>query len=211
MQVEDNRMPAKRRKSGDKGRCKDRRIPIAIGIVIASVAVLGLVIPMSAMRFENHDSFCASCHTQDETTFFQRSTSAAPTDLASFHSGKGAARCIDCHSGAGIVGRYVALTYGATDLISYFSGHYPQPAIQETPIGDSNCTKCHRTVFDNSDFSNHFHAFLPQWQSVDSRNAASCVDCHISHDTLNDAGVAFLDRNAATTICQKCHAVAGQG
>ena len=169
------------------------------------------MIPVGAMQFENHDGFCASCHTEGETTFFQRATSASPVDLASFHAAKSAARCIDCHSAPGIIGRYVALTYGASDLISYFSGHYPQPAAQDTPIGDGNCTKCHAEVLTNADFSNHFHAFLPKWQALDPANAARCVDCHVSHDTTNDAGASFLNRSTTTQWCQRCHAFAGQG
>jgi predicted CXXCH cytochrome family protein len=204
-------VPAKRLRNSAKSRRVDRRTQIIAGAGIAALALFGLVVPMGAMQFENHDSFCASCHTEGETTFFRRATSPAAADLASFHELKSAARCIDCHSAPGIVGRYVALTYGATDLVSYFSGHYPQPATQDTPIGDGNCTKCHSAVLANGDFNNHFHAFLPKWQTVDPKNAARCVDCHVSHDTTNDAGAAFLNQSVTTQICAKCHAFAGQG
>ncbi|MFN2118859.1 MAG: NapC/NirT family cytochrome c [Anaerolineales bacterium] len=188
-----------------------RRAQILVGAGIAAVVLFGLIIPVGAMQFENHDSFCASCHTEGETTFLRRSNATAPVDLASFHAGRSAARCIDCHSAPGIVGRYITLTYGATDLISYVSGHYPQPAVQDTPIGDGNCTKCHADVLTNTDFNNHFHAFLPKWQALDPKNAARCVDCHASHDTTNDAGASFLNRSVTTEWCQKCHAFAGQG
>lgn len=181
------------------------------GAVLAAFALFGLVIPIGAMQFENHDSFCASCHTEGELTFFKRVTSASAVDLASFHAQRAITRCIDCHSGPGIVGRYIALTYGASDLVSYFSGHYAQPAVQDTPFGDGNCTKCHADIYANQDFSNHFHAFLLRWQSLDPANAGRCIDCHVSHDTTNDAGAVFLDQNAAAPVCQKCHAFAGQG
>ncbi len=166
---------------------------------------------MGAMQFENRDGFCASCHTEGEMTFFKRSLSSVAVDLASFHAMQGATRCIDCHSGPGLIGRYVTLTYGASDLVSYFRGHYAQPAVQDTPLGDGNCTKCHADIFSNQDFNNHFHAFLPRWQSLDPANAARCVDCHLSHDTTNDAGAVFLDQGATAPICQKCHNFAGQG
>ena len=191
----------------------NRRIQIIAASVIVAFIVFGLVIPLSAMQFENHDSFCASCHTEGEFTFFNRSLvqASVATDLASFHAAKKAARCIDCHTGPGIIGRYGGLMAGASDLVSYFGGHYPQPAVQDTPLGDGNCTKCHADVLTKTDFNNHFHAFLSKWQALDPQNAAHCADCHLSHDTTNDAGAVFLNQNAATAICQKCHQFAGAG
>jgi len=181
------------------------------GASIAALVVFGLIVPLGAMRFENQDSFCASCHTEGELTFFHRETAAAAADLASFHAQTGAARCIDCHTGPGVIGRYIGLTYGASDLVSYARGHYPQPALQDNPIGDGNCLKCHGAVFDNQDFSNHFHVLLPKWQAADPRNAARCVDCHASHATDGSPATSFLNQQSTIPICQKCHAFAGQG
>lgn len=191
----------------------NRRIQIIAGSVIVAFIVFGLVIPLSAMQMENHDSFCASCHTEGEVTFLKRSlvAASAATDLASFHTAKGAGRCIDCHTGPGIIGRYGGLIAGASDLVSYFSGHYPQPAVQDTPLGDGNCLKCHEAVLTTQSMQNHFHFFLPKWQAQDPKNAAACADCHLSHDTTNDAGAVFLNQNATTAICQKCHQFAGAG
>lgn len=204
-------MPTKRRRRTAERHWSNRRIRTTAGASIAALVLFGLVVPMTAMQFENHDAFCASCHTEGEVTFFQRSTSSTAIDLASIHAQKGATRCIDCHSGPGLIGRYITLTYGASDLVSYFRGHYPQPAVQDTPIGDGNCTKCHSDIFNNQEFSNHFHAFLPRWQTLDPANAARCVDCHVSHDTTNDAGAAFLNQNVTLPFCQKCHSFSGQG
>ncbi len=191
----------------------NRKIQIIAGGILVALVVFGLVIPLTAMQFENHDSFCASCHTEGELTFYNRSlvTPTAATDLASFHEAKKAARCIDCHTGPGIIGRYGGLMAGSTDLISYFSGHYAQPASLEEPMPDANCTKCHADVLTKQDFNNHFHFFLSRWQSMDPQNAAHCADCHLSHDTANDAGAVFLNQNATVTICQKCHQFAGAG
>jgi nitrate/TMAO reductase-like tetraheme cytochrome c subunit len=202
---------ARARKQPRKAGWTNRRIQVVVGALLAAFAVFGLAIPMTAIQFENHDSFCASCHTEGEVTFFKRATSSAAADLASFHAQRGATRCIDCHSAPGIIGRYITLTYGASDLISYFRGNYAQPAVQDTPLGDGNCTKCHGDIYNSQDFNNHFHAFLPKWQSLDPANAARCIDCHLSHDTINDAGAVFLDQTATQQVCQKCHAFAGQG
>ena len=186
----------------------NRKIRLIAGAVIAGLILFGLVVPMTAMQFEHHNVFCASCHTEGEQTFYDRSTAQTPTDLASIHNIKAQARCIDCHTGPGIVGRYRGLMAGATDLISYFSGHYPQPASLEEPYPDANCLKCHVDVTQKQDFNNHFHVFLPRWQAID-KNAATCVSCHLSHDTSGDVKIGFLNEKTTVAVCQNCHSVAG--
>jgi len=185
----------------------NRKIQIMGGVVIIGMIVFGLIIPFTAMQFENHNSFCASCHTQDEENYYKQSLDA-PVDLASFHESKDASRCIDCHTGPGITGRYAGLMAGATDLISYFSGHYPQPAKLEEPYPDANCLKCHADIGQKQDFNNHFHVFLPRWQALD-KNAATCVSCHVSHDNTGDAKISFLNEQTTVAVCQNCHSVAG--
>jgi len=206
---------AKPRKAGRQKKSSvwtNRRIQVIALSVAAAFIVFGLAIPLGAMQLENHDSFCASCHTEGEVTFFNRSlvVSDKSTDLASFHAAKKAARCIDCHTGPSIIGRYGGLMAGATDLISFYSGHYPQPAALEEPMSDTNCTKCHADIGVKQDFNNHFHVLLPKWQAMDPK-AAGCVDCHASHDTTNDANAMFLNQTKTEQVCQRCHAVAGQG
>jgi predicted CXXCH cytochrome family protein len=206
---------AKPRKAAKKEKpsiWSNRRIQITAAGVIAALIVFGVALPLSAMQMENRDSFCASCHTEGEETFFKRSlvTADTSTDLASFHAAKKSARCIDCHTTPGLSGRYAGLFAGATDLISFYSGHYPQPAALEEPMGDGNCTKCHANIAAKQDFNNHFHILLSKWQAIDPK-AASCVDCHASHDTTNDAGVGFLNKEKTTQVCQNCHAIAGEG
>jgi len=154
---------------------------VVTGAVIACLLVFGLIAPVTAMQFENHNSFCASCHTEGEQTFYDRSINAPPQDLASLHDIKGQARCIDCHTGPGIIGRYRGLMAGTTHVISFASRHFPQPATLEEPFPDANCLKCHAEISQKQDFNNHFHVFLPRWQAID-KNAAICVDCHLSHD-----------------------------
>ena len=187
----------------------NRKIQIYAGSAIVALVVFGMVIPVTAMQFENHNAFCASCHTQGEQTFYDRSVASAPVDLASIHNIKGQARCIDCHTGPGIIGRYGGLMAGSTDLISFFSGHYPQPAAMEEPYPDANCLKCHAAITQKQDFNNHFHVFLSQWQAID-KNAATCVSCHLSHDKTGDAKIAFLNEQTTVAVCQKCHEAAGR-
>ncbi|HLO13366.1 MAG TPA: hypothetical protein VK206_00960, partial [Anaerolineales bacterium] len=61
----------------------NRKIQIIAGAIIAGLILFGLIIPMTAMQFENHNGFCASCHTEGEQTFYNRSIAGAPVDLAS--------------------------------------------------------------------------------------------------------------------------------
>ena len=173
------------------------------GVVIAGMILFGLIIPITAMQFENHNGFCASCHTQEQT-FYERSTASTPVDLGSTHNINGQARCIDCHTGPGIIGRYRGLMAGGTNLIAYFSGHYSQPPALHEPYPDANCLKCHANIAQNQEFHNHYHIYLPRWQAID-KNAATCVSCHLSHDTQGNIKLAFLNQKTTLPVCQKCH------
>jgi predicted CXXCH cytochrome family protein len=158
-----------------------------------------------ADHMESNDSFCASCHSQPESTYYQRSVAARPVDLASSHHAQ-ATRCIDCHSGRGITGRIGAMSVGAGDLLAWVTRRAIRPAPLTVPIGDANCLKCHGDVTSTRDFRRHFHAFLPRWQAID-RNAAMCVDCHSAHTTDGDPGSGFLQKQRVSQVCDACHRV----
>ena len=163
-----------------------------------------------AARLEEHDPFCASCHTQGESTYYQRTQAAGPVDMASAHAAK-TVGCIQCHSGPGLTGRIGAMMVGASDLAAYVSGHYNNPAVVTVPIGDANCLKCHADLTTRRDFNNHFHFFLPQWQRLDPKHAATCVECHQAHVTGGQANAAFMTEATVVPVCQRCHAFAGEG
>ncbi len=165
-----------------------------------------IVVPLvgaTGAQLENHDSFCASCHTNPESDYVDRAQAETAVDLASFHTGEGV-RCIDCHSGKGMNGRIHAMRQGAQDLVKFVSGNFPQPAPLTHPIEDINCTKCHSDISQGRDFNNHFHIFLPDWQRL-STNAAACVDCHQSHTTDGMPQAAFLHEERTVAVCQQCH------
>jgi predicted CXXCH cytochrome family protein len=175
------------------------------GLVVAIVAISGTAF---ALDRENHDAFCASCHTQPEVAYYQQSVAQNSATLAAFHTQEGV-RCIDCHSAAGTFGRAAGLGQGAQDLFAYYGGHYHHPAITTSKLGDGSCLKCHSDVTANRSFNNHFHLFLARWQSVDP-NAANCVDCHTSHPTGNPAQ-AYLAQATIVPVCQDCHQAVGEG
>jgi predicted CXXCH cytochrome family protein len=180
---------------------------IFLGGGVLGIAILIGLTGFGATRLENRDAFCASCHTDPETTYYHRSTATPASDLASFHTEK-KVRCIDCHSGSGPAGRAAALMLGAKDLSAFLTHKYTSPAPLTRPISDANCLKCHSDVTKKQDFENHFHVFLAQWQAVDP-NAATCVSCHQSHDTSGEAGIAYLNRDSTTQVCQTCHSMSG--
>jgi nitrate/TMAO reductase-like tetraheme cytochrome c subunit len=109
-----------------------RRGVIALSF-IGGLVILGATAMVTGTEVEQHNSFCAACHTQDESRYYQQSLAPA-IDLASLHEAKGASLCIDCHSGPGVTGRIGGLIAGASDMISFLRGYYPQPAVQEDPI-----------------------------------------------------------------------------
>jgi predicted CXXCH cytochrome family protein len=198
----------KSRINGSKSGGKKRFLAIPIALILIAPFIIAGVVSASAMQFENHDSFCASCHTEPESAYFQREVASSPSDLASFHATKNI-RCIDCHSGKGFPGREAALILGAKDLLAFVSKHYTQPAPLTQPISDIHCLKCHADLTTKRDFNNHFHVFLSQWQAQDP-NAAGCVDCHESHITTGDVSIAFLNQGDARQVCNSCHAFAGR-
>ncbi len=182
--------------------------PLTVGVSLAGFCLLALLGAGGgvalALNLENHDSFCASCHTEPESRYFQQSQDTSAPTLASFHTQKGVA-CIDCHSGSGPFGRVTGLSQGSQDLIAYISGHYHNPAVTSNKLDDGSCTKCHPDVEANAGFDNHFHHFLPRWQAINAQ-AGSCVDCHTSHP-IADSTQAYFTVPTVQAVCEGCHAV----
>ena len=126
---------------------------VRIGAVLIGLAILGVFAVVGGFAFaanqESHDPFCGSCHTQPETSYLERSTSAQPVDLASYHTSQNT-KCIDCHSGKGVIGRIKAELEGAGNAFKYITKTAVQPAVLNHPIGDQNCLKCHQNVTSDS-------------------------------------------------------------
>jgi len=177
--------------------------------IVGVLALLGGGGFMTAAHLEDSDAFCASCHSQPESTFYDRSQSATAVDLASQHHGE-STKCIDCHSGPGVIGRASAIQLGAGDLIAFVTTTAKQPAPLTHPISDAACLKCHADTITTRNFNRHFHAFLPQWQALD-KNAATCVDCHSAHTTDGDPSIMFLQKAHTEEVCQRCHTASGAG
>jgi len=191
-----------------------RKKPASPRVMLALLAPLlvvgaGFLAAGAAFAFgayqEEHDPFCASCHTQPESTYFQRSTAAQAVDLASAHTAQ-KVLCIDCHSGAGTLGRVSAEMMGAHNAYLYFTRQAVQPARLTHPIGDGNCLKCHDQVTAERSMNNHFHVFLSRWQSTDP-NAGTCVSCHAGHSTDGSSDLKYLNQQQTEQVCEACHRV----
>ena len=199
-------------KKSQSNKTRNPRTKLLVYILLVG---LGLAIFLTASGFtfaatqEQHDVFCSSCHTQPESTFYQRSIDAQAIDLASAHTAE-KTRCIDCHSGVGVFGRVKAELLGAHNALAYYTNTAVQPAQMTRSIADESCLKCHQNIFDNQSMNNHFHFFLVKWQELDS-NAASCVSCHQGHSTQGDRQTAFLNEQTTQAVCQDCHKFAGEG
>jgi len=215
--------------SNSQGKKKFPLAPVLIvtGIVVILIAAGGFAF---AANQESHDPFCASCHTQPESTFFQRSTATEATDLASFHTTQ-STLCIDCHSGQGIFGRMAAELMGARNAVMFYTGTAVQPAVLTFPIGDQNCLKCHQNVTSRGftpqeqitvpgfrtggrgggeGGNNHWHQQLARWQAA-SPNAGSCVSCHSGHATGANAQSGFMNAQDVQATCDACHKVLRRG
>jgi len=207
-----------RSRSGSRKGAKkpnQRRFPFHISRTVLLLVAAGIFIFIVggfsvAASMEEHDTFCASCHTQPESDYYGRSHAANPIDLASFHATK-QTRCIECHSGVGTLGRANAIMLGARNAVYFYTGTAKQPAPLTVPLGDDHCVKCHASVYEATDFNNHFHNLLPRWQAASPNTVASCEDCHSGHTTDGTAQTTFLSQTKTDQVCQDCHQVLGGG
>ena len=174
---------------------------------LAGVLFVGLGGYFTTAHIEENDGFCASCHSQPESTFFQR-TQAPAVDLASKHQAAWATRCIDCHSGPGVTGRLSGMALGAHDLAAFITHTDHQPAVQTVPVTDATCLKCHAETPTTTNFQRHFHAYLAKWQAIDPK-AATCVSCHGGHATDGDPSHAFVQQDRIMQVCHSCHQTSG--
>jgi predicted CXXCH cytochrome family protein len=201
--------PRKRRRKRSAAPARSRA---RLWLGVAGLLTLFLAISGAGMLYAAHqeedDAFCASCHSEPESTYYQRAQATPAVDLASFHRER-STRCIDCHSGGGVTGRVEGLTVGAGDLAAYLAHTARQPAVVTVPISDDHCLKCHSDTLRTQDFQRHFHAFLPRWQAIDPQ-AAKCVDCHTAHTTDGDAQILFLQQQHTVAICERCHNTLGE-
>ena len=187
-----------------------------LGIVAIALICITFGLPLvgigGALLLENQDSFCAACHTEPETTYYDQSIKPSPVTLAAYHTQQ-KINCIDCHNGAGTFGRLSGLQQGAHDLLAFLSGTYRHPAITTNPLGDPACVKCHEHITNESStgknvvMNGHYHTYLPLWKTTDSQSAL-CGACHAAH-IKGLEGLAFMSQGKVGTVCENCHTALG--
>lgn len=187
--------------------------------VLALAAVLGGVgaAPLGWLvtdRLERDNDFCNACHVAPEEPLhreIRRGFDARPpASLAAAHGAARVAgredpafRCIDCHGGAGLVGRARVKALAGLDAFWYVTGRFEEPDHMEFPLWDEDCAKCHAR-FDE--------APAPAWQTPRFHQlavhnvelAVRCVECHRAH-APGDAGSHFLHADLVRSRCARCH------
>jgi hypothetical protein len=154
--------------------------PPALRWGAAALLLLALAPIPAVSLLEEHDSFCAACHTLPEVTYYDRAqmllAGVEPAlDLSSAHyAAQGGFRCIDCHRGnGGVAHRAATLALGARDALIFVSGR-ADPAIEKSEIEapallTAGCVKCHADSLLVTGFENHYHNKLPDayaaWQA----------------------------------------------
>ncbi len=193
-----------------------RRAGFLLIMLPTALVLLAVLTTGAALELENRDAFCASCHTEPEATFYQR-TLEAPSDLASAHSAVGV-RCIDCHSGEGLAGRIDALLQGASDLGAYLSGSYTQPAVTTNPVGEIGCTQCHappsRDDPPDEDAllpisASHYHLveYADAWMAMLDDAVGTCARCHVAHTENTLEALLWRPMPVVNAACSACHQV----
>lgn len=180
-------------------------IRAALSVIAASIG-LAVAAAGSGLYLETRDSFCAGCHTQPETLYYERSidTQAGGVDLASFHHLAEGTRCVDCHGGVGARARLGTLVLAAGDALQFVTGRYMQPAMMGQPLSNPNCRQCHEEAVMRQGFENHFHNLMDDPDAP----LILCVACHISHQE-RDERTFFVREDDVFPSCNRCHEVMG--
>ena len=187
-----------------------RLAPLAGLVLIAGVA---LTAGLTVSQLEEQDSFCISCHTLPEVTYYDRARTALAmtepfADLSSAHYGmESTFRCIDCHRGnGGIVHRITTLGLGARDTAIWLSGQADE-SIEKTELVapgllTSACTGCHTEALLEVGFNNHFHNKLPEAYAL-WRGGATLRRPPDLPDIPQEAMT--VDPSPTDVLCVDCH------
>jgi hypothetical protein len=187
---------------------------LARGIPLLEVVgfVLVTCVYTVGLRLESNDAFCASCHVEPETTYYQASLKPQIANtLAAFHAGENTL-CIDCHSRKWIPGRLWAQWGGLQNLLSYLSGSYRDPSETTRPVGDSGCSKCHSDLTWVSERPGHYHSPGMRWRWRSAGGPANtCEACHPSHEPVGSLAERFMEIDLIEAKCDACHDATGIG
>jgi len=202
-----------------------RRWPVLLVIGFFAVVILGGIGFVTASALEEHDTFCISCHTVPEVTYYNRAyisldnpANDAP-DLATAHyllsqqHNKPAFACINCHRGdSSLSQRISTLALGGRDALIYIAGR-ENSTIEKTQIAEgwlpnSSCVSCHSdTLLKLEGLDNHFHTHLPQAAGALASGGKLTVPDQYKgrQDLLLKAGLDTVSVNLECTSCHQAH------
>lgn len=180
-----------------------------------------------ASALEEHDTFCISCHTAPEITYFNRAYIAldhpelpAP-DLSTAHytaaqaAGDAPFRCIDCHRGdSSVLHRISAILLGARDVGTFVLGR-ENPAVEKFRtssawLANASCSACHAESLVRLDgINNHFHSYLPEARLALQRGAQLTIGDAlrqvIAEAPNPDPALGELRTISVDLLCSDCH------
>ncbi len=187
----------------------------AFGAAALLAVAFGAAFLVSASAAEEHDAFCASCHTVPEQTYVDRARQASGgsqpyLDLASAHYGLSAVagggfRCIACHRGdSTLPNRLATLTLGARDTFIFVAGH-ADPAIEKAHANapellNAACVQCHARALLVAGFENHFHNKLPATYALWKAGGELTFPANTSR-----ANSGTLTLYSTSVVCTDCH------
>lgn len=200
-----------------------RRWPALLAIGFFALVALGGLSFVVASTLEDHDSFCISCHTAPETTYFNRAymsldnPAADPPDLASWHYLNAQAKqtaaftCIMCHRGDASLGQRVStLALGGRDAMIFAVGKQnstlEKTQISEGWLANASCIGCHMdTLLTLKGLDNHFHTQLPQAATALANGGTLKVSDSINKEFADRILQAGLQTVNTTLLCSDCH------
>jgi hypothetical protein len=172
-------------------------------------------------RVEQRNDFCNACHLPDGTALHLQNREhfdrVIPVSLAGVHRrgtvedrDDDAFRCIDCHSGAGLVERGLVKVLAARDGIRFALGDFEEPDGMPFDLSPATCRRCHASFRHSAAPGWTVEAFHGRPEHAEPA-ALACVRCHAVHETDGDAFAYFMNRERVDRSCQKCHEPDGAG
>jgi len=191
--------------------------PRFIGLGVIVFLILAALPVLAVSQLEERDTFCISCHTTPEVTYYNRAQMGLAgeepyLDLSSAHYALVAQNpdeepfhCIDCHRGDdGLIHRATALALGARDGLIYLTGQ-ADPAIEKIELEvpgllTGACVKCHVESLLEAGFNNHFHNKLPETRQALMEGAELTIPSDFPENAPRE-----VKTSETTVLCVDCH------
>ncbi|MDH3685435.1 MAG: cytochrome c3 family protein, partial [Myxococcales bacterium] len=165
-------------------------------------------------RLEQNNDFCNACHLPGGTPLHQQVREdfdrVIPVSLAGVH-GRGwleeressAFRCIDCHSGAGVLERTRVKLLAARDGVRYALGSFEEPEGMPFDLSKAVCLECHPSFRGSAAPGWTLRSFHGHPEH-DGDASPVCVSCHSVHTRDGNAMAYQMARDTVDRQCRSC-------